>query len=257
MAMNNDKSIALYQAIKDSNERRQFDNWHASSIADCPRAHYFKRLGVKPLEEPSAALVIRWGAGHLLEEMIRPQIKTVYGDTASNQRLTSKTLNLTGEFDNLVLSDSRLVEVKSVHDMAFIERDGKTYLKEKTGTSMRAGREINNWGEKTTPYFHHELQNHSYVLLLAEEGVTVKNIDYVYISLSGRIVVYSTEVQKELLDNVKARLDTLNKAWKAQKPPVCICTPEHKLYDSVMKYCDFNNKETGECCSLELLNKEK
>jgi hypothetical protein len=254
--MNNDKSVALYQAIKDSNERRVFESWHASSISDCPRAHYYKRLGVKPLNDPSAALVIRWGAGHLLEEMIRPQIETVYGKTESNQRLTSKTLDLTGEFDNLVLSDSRLVEVKSVHDMAFVERDGKTYLKEKTGTMQRAGREVNTWGIKETPYLHHELQNHAYVLLLGEEGIDVKNIDYVYISLSGRIVVYSTEVQKELLDNVKARLDTLNKAWKAKKPPVCICSPEHNLYESVTKYCDYKNQETGECCSLELL-KEK
>lgn len=256
MALNNDTSIALYQAIKESDERRVFTLWHASSISDCPRAHYYKRLGIKPLDEPSAALVIRWGAGHLLEEMIRPHIETVYGKTKSNERLQSDTLHLTGEFDNLVLKDNRLVEVKSVHDMAFIEREGKTYLKEKTGTSMRGGREINNWGAKETPYLHHELQNHAYVLLLAENGITVKNIDYVYISLSGRIVVYSTEVQDALLDNVKARLDTLNAAWKTQTPPVCICSPEHNLYESVMKYCDYKNQETGECCSLELL-KEK
>lgn len=255
MAVNNDKSIALYQAISDSNERRQFNHWHASSIADCPRAHYYKRLGIAPLETPSAALVIRWGAGHLLEEMIRPQIETVYGEIHSNKRMTSKTLNLTGEFDNFVVADSRLVEIKSVHDMAFIERDGKTYLKEKTGTSLRGGREINNWGAKEAPYLHHELQNHAYVLLLAENGIKVSGVDYVYISLSGRIVVYSTDVQQELLDNVSARLDTLNKAWQTKTPPVCICDPAHKLYDSVTKYCDYKNKETGECCSLDLLER--
>lgn len=254
--MNNDKSIALYTAIKDSNERRVFEHWHASSISDCPRSHYYKRLGVKPLNEPSAALVIRWGAGHLLEEMIRPQIETVYGKTKSNERLTSEKLNLTGEFDNLVIKDNRLVEVKSVHDMAFIERDGKTYLKENTGTMQRGGREVNTWGIKEKPYMHHELQNHAYVLLLAEQGIKVSGIDYVYISLSGRIVVYSTEVQKELLDNVSARLSMLNKCWKEKTVPPCICDPKHPLFKGVMEYCDFRNQETGECCSLEL-TKEK
>lgn len=250
--MNNDRSIALYQSIKAGNERRVFSHWHASSISDCPRAHYFKRLGIKPLQEPSAALIIRWGAGHLLEQMIRPHVEAVYGKAASNDRMTSKELDLTGEFDNLILQGNRLVEIKSVHDMAFIERDGKTYLKEQTGTKQWGQKTVKTWGAKETPYLHHELQNHSYVLLLKEQGVEVEGIDYVYISLSGRIVVYSTEVQQKMLDNVTARLNVLNEAWKTQTPPDCMChLTEHPLYDSVLRYCDYRTEDG--CCSLELL----
>jgi len=253
MSLNNEKSIQLYQAIAESNEDRVFKLWHASSMSMCPRAHYFKRMAVPSLSKPTGAKVIRWGAGHHLETAIRPHIEAVYGKTASNDRMTSEKLSLTGEFDNLVVSDSRLVEIKSVSDFAFIQRNGITSLKEATGG-------INKWGKadykaKDTPYLGHEIQNHAYVLLLKEKGIAVKNIDYVYISLSGRIVVYSTEVQPTIMRNVKARLEALNQAWETKTPPPCICTPEHPLYDSVMQWCDY--KEEGRCCSLELLNKEK
>lgn len=254
--MNNEKSIQLYQAIADGNERRKFEHWHASSIADCPRSHYFKRMGVEPVNKPSAALVIRWSAGHNLEESIRPYIEKVYGKTESNKRYVSKKLDLTGEFDNLVLTDNRLVEIKSVHDFAFVEREGKTALKENQGVEMtKTGKEYTKWGLKETPYLHHELQNHAYVLLLAEHGIEVSAIDYVYISLSGRICVYSTKVQQELLDNVKARLDALNASWKTKTPPVCICKEEHPLYNSVYKYCDYQSEDG--CCNTSLLTKKE
>jgi len=257
--MDNDRTISLYQAIKDSNDQRVFKAWHASSIAECPRSHYYKRLGVPTLNEPTAAKVIRWKAGHLLEEAIRPQIESVYGKTSSNERYYSKKLDLTGEFDNLVLSNNRLVEIKSVHDLAFIEREGKTYLKENTGKkTYGTGKEVNTWGPKQTPYQHHELQNHAYVLLLADHGVEVEGIDYVYISLSGRIVVYSTEVQKDLLKNVNDRLAMLNKAWKEKQPPICMChLTDHPLYDGVLKWCDYKNEGNGKCCELKLIAKEK
>ena len=256
MPMQNDISVKLYQVIKNSNVKRKMEMWHASSLASCPRNQYFKRKGIKPTQEPSAALVIRWGAGHLLETMIRPHIETVYGKAATNDRMTSEKYQLTGEFDNLIEADKRLVEIKSVHDMAFIERDGKTYLKESTGTREWGNKTQKTWGAKETPYLHHELQNHCYVLLLSELGVEVKEIDYVYISLSGRIVVYSTKVSEELMRNVKARLKVLNDAWEAQVPPDCMChLTEHPLYDSVLKYCDYRTEDG--CCSLELLNKEQ
>lgn len=252
--MNHDKSIELYKAIKNSNERRVFEHWHASSISDCPRAHYYKRLGIAPLKQPSAALVIRWQAGHLLEEVIRPHVEAVWGKSASNERMTSDKLDLTGEFDNLILNGNRLVEIKSVHDMAFIERDGELFLKEQTGTKQWGQRIVKTWGKRDKPYLQHELQNHSYVLLLAEQGTQVEGIDYVYISLSGRIVVYSTQVQKDLLDNVRARLKVLNDAWATQTPPDCMChLTEHPLYEGVLKYCDYRNEENSTCCSLKLV----
>ena len=253
MSLDNERAISLYQSIKDSNERRVYEHWHASSISDCPRAHYYKRLGIEPLRKPSAAMVIRWESGHAIEKTIRQHIENVYGKTVSNVRMTDKELDLTGEFDNMVIANNRLVEIKSVHDLAFIEREGKLSLKEKTGTAMRAGREINTWGIKDTPYLHHELQNHAYVLLLSKNNITTKNIDYVYISLSGRIVVYTTDVQQELLDNVIKRLSILNEAWNSKELPPCICNDtNHPLYDGVMSYCDYQDPNGGECCSPQL-----
>lgn len=250
--MNKDKVIELYQAIQNSNKERVYEHWHASSLAECPRTQYFKRLGIKPLTKPSAAKVLRWKSGHLMEEAIRPIVEEVYGKTVSNQRFTSVKLDLTGEFDNFVLVGNRLVEIKTVHDMAFIDRNGSTYLKENLGkTTQSTGRVITNWGAKEKPYMHHEIQNHGYVLLLAEEGIQVEGIDYVYISLSGRLCVYSTEVQQELINNAEARLRALDKAWKTKTPPACICDSKHPLYAGVMQWCDYKT-EYG-CCSLSLL----
>ena len=255
MGLNKEATIALYQSINDGNEDRVFELWHASSIGMCPKAHYLKRLGVAETCEPaSGAKVIRWQAGHAIEGFIRAHIKNVYGETWSNFRHSSEALQLTGEFDNYVPAERRLVEVKSVHDFAFVEHDGQVSLKEATG-------ERNKWGKpvykpKDTPYLHHELQNHAYVLLLGELGLQVAGIDYIYISLSGRMAVYSTEVQPRLLDNVTARLNALNEAWAAQQPPVCICRPDHPLYDGVMQFCNYKRTPYGtpdeHCCEVEI-----
>lgn len=251
--INNTKVIELYQSIAESNEDRVFEAWHASSISMCPRAHYYKRLAIPELTEVSGAKVIRWSAGHHLETAIRPIIEKVYGKSASNERMTSLRLQLTGEFDNLIVHDNRLVEIKSVSDFAFISRENVTSLKEATG-------KLNKWNKpeyatKHTPYLGHELQNHAYVILLREKGIKVEEIDYVYISLSGRLVVYSTQVQQELIDNVERRLEALNKAWKTKTPPPCICTESHPLYDSVMRWCPY--KTETECCSLDLIKEVK
>ena len=252
--INKDKTVALYQSILDGNKQRVFEMWHASSISMCPRAHYYQRLGVPILRHPTAAKVIRWSAGHHLETSIREHVEKVWGKTASNERMTSEKMQLTGEFDNLVIEGDRLVEIKSVHDMAFIEKDGELSLKEQIGTGVyKNGNTYKKWGAKTTPYLGHELQNHAYVLLIKEtKNIDIKGIDYVYIALGGRMVVYTTEVQQSLIDNVKARLEALNTAWETKEPPVCICSPKHELWDSVLKFCDYMNEETGRCCDLEL-----
>ena len=244
------RSAALYDAISAANEERIFANWHASSLAECPRSHYLKRLGQKRLQVPTGAKIMRWQSGHSVEEVIRPYIEKVYGKTKSNVRLTSKELDLTGEYDNLTIEDNRLVEIKSVHDLAFIDKDGEVGLKEETGElGPRGGK---GWRVKKTPYLHHELQQHAYVLLLREEGIDVTGIDYVYVSLSGRIVVYSTQVQPELLEAIKRRLQTLKMAWETKTPPPCICQEyDNPLYDSVLKWCDYKNESTGECCVLK------
>jgi CRISPR/Cas system-associated exonuclease Cas4 (RecB family) len=243
------RSGALYDAISADNVERVFEHWHASSIAECPRSHYLKRLGTKRTQEPTAAKILRWNAGHAIEEVIRPFIEKIYGKTESNVRLTSTELDLTGEYDNLTLKDHRLIEVKSVHDLAFYDEGGTTSLKEDTGQKGPRGGKV--WRAKQSPYLHHELQQHAYVLLLEETGITVTNIDYVYVSLSGRLVVYSTKVQPELLEAVKRRLEVLRTAWETKTPPPCICKDyDNVLYDGVLKWCDFKNESAGTCCEL-------
>lgn len=251
--LSNDLSVKLYQSVSEANERRVFDHWHASSIAGCPREHYFKRLGLAPLQSPSAARILRWDAGHSIEEVIRPHLLKMFPDLKSNERLTSEELDLTGEYDNYSLEAKTIIEVKSVHDYAFKDSQGTVALKEKTGE--KNGR--NSWGMKDEPYLHHALQNHSYKLLLEEQDLPVERIIYVYISLSGRIVVYDTKPDETLTDNVMARLGALNDAWTNQAPPECICQPKHPLWDSVMQYCDYRDEENETCCSLDLLNNIK
>lgn len=231
---------AIYNQVRDNNEERIFEHWHASSIADCPRAHYFKRLGIAPLERPGAGKILRWQAGHLMEEVLRPFLLAIYPDLESNVRATSKELDLTGEWDNYSAKEKTIIEIKSVHDFAFAYQ--------KKGVSR-----YDIKGEK--PYLNHELQNHCYVKLLREAGKEVDFITYVYITLDGRIATYKTNVNDELLLNVERRLEALNEAWRTKVPPACICLQEdHPLYKTTMQYCGWKNGD--KCCELSNI-KEK
>jgi len=249
-----DKSVALYQSIADENEDRVYEYWHASSLAICPRAHYFKRLGV-PMSapQPTAAKMLRWQAGHIMETAIRQHIVKVWGggkDVMSNKRFTSEKLQLTGEFDNLAVANNTLVEIKTVHDYALIERDGEATLKKDSGQKTKWGKPA--YEPLLTPYLHHEIQNHGYAHLLEENGVTVENIDYVYITLSGRIVVYHTEVSNNLKERVLKRIELLNEAWVKKQPPDCKCDPKSELWGGVYQWCDYQ-QEGKPCCDLRLL----
>lgn len=227
-----DLTIKLYDSIRDANEPRVYKHWHASSIGECPRGHFYKRKGVPALREAGAGKMVRWQAGHILEEVIRPHLLKLYPDLKSNIRYTSEALDLTGEFDNYSIKEKALIEVKSVHVNApnYIEKDGK-------------------------PYLNHEYQNHAYVLLLEEKDLPVENIIYVYISLDGRILAVPTKVQSEILTNVKKRLDMLTKALETNIPPECFCQPDHPLWKSTTQYCDY--KGDKECCSLDLYKSNK
>lgn len=241
-------SVKLYQTIHELNKPRVMEKWHASSIAECPRTQYFRRKGVPALSEPSAALMLRWKAGHAIETAIRPYLEHVFPDIVSNERLENNIL--TGEYDNYVPKDKAIIEVKSVHDYAFKEHGGEVYLKEQDGTHPNGNKK---WIPKLTPYLHHELQNHCYVKLLREAGKEVEKIIYVYISLSGRIATYETAVQPKLVEAVERRLKELNKAWESQTPPDCVCSPDNALFDSVLQYCPYKTEQG--CCDLELLKK--
>lgn len=230
----------LYEGVKANNEVRIFEQWHASSIAECPRSHYFKRLGVKPTTSPGAGKMLRWQAGHLIEEVIRPYLKAIYPDLESNVRLSSDEMDMTGEYDNYSEKYKTIFEVKSVHDFAFAYK-------------AKGVERFHVKGEK--PYYNHELQNHCYVKLLREKGKEVDFIVYIYITLDGRIATYKTAVNEGLLFEVQNRLDILNKAWETNTIPTCLCGDEnHPLYKTTMQYCDF--KDGNNCCSENLIPEE-
>lgn len=241
------KSINLYQHVSASNEPRVFKHWHASSIAECPRAHYFKRLGIPSLRAPGAGMMLRWKAGHLIEEAIRPHVEAVWPKVTSNVRLTDKKLDVTGEYDNLS-DDEELIEVKSVSVYAFKDSHGTLGLKEQIGNHANGNR---MWGIREDAYLHHRMQNHVYALLLPN----VKRISYIYIALDGRIVTYQEDLDPELTQEVTDRLEQLNRSWRARTPPPCLCkSTSHALYEPVMQWCDY--REGDDCCSLDLI-KEK
>lgn len=246
--MISDKHIRLYQSIQEAEQPRVMRFWHASSLAECPRSQYFQRLGIAPLAKPSAAKILRWRAGHLMEEAIRQHVASEYAITSSNSRITAKDLDLTGEYDNLSEPNKQIVEIKSVHDYAFIERNGVVSLKEQVGT--KGYRRL--YEPKTEPYLHHQIQNHAYALLLESVGKPVETIAYVYISLSGRLVTYETPIDPKITERVLKRLKTLQEAWESKTPPDCICSDtEHDLYGPVMQYCPYSTDM--DCCALELI----
>lgn len=234
--MKDELAQALYNDIQSKNEVRVFERWHASSIAECPRAHFFKRKGIKGQGYVGGGKMLRWKAGHLMEEAIRPHLEAVYPDIQSNVRLESDILDLTGEYDNYSPSAKTIFEVKSVHDFAFAYKkksDSRFHVKD------------------GKPYLNHSLQNHSYVELIREKGGEVEFITFIYITLDGRIATYKTPVDPSLLADVNGRLKTLNTAWETDTPPECICNDKHPLWKSTMQYCDY--RQGSECCSLSLL----
>lgn len=244
--MSDQLATRLYEEIAAANEPRAYENWHASSIAQCPRAQLFARLAVPPVNVPTAAKMLRWQAGHTFEATIRPYLEKLYPDLKSNVRLTSEKMDLTGEYDNYSEKEKLLIEVKTVGPRAPRYRK-----KEDTRFHLREDR----------PYLSHEYQNHGYVLLLREAGLEVERITYVYITLEGLLITYETVVDESeggILAGVKNRLEVLQKAQGGNPHavlPECVCKPDNPLWGSCLQFCDYK-MDTG-CCSVSLLSKEQ
>lgn len=257
MSINTSLQVSIYKTFSDGDVQRPMEHWHCSSLAACPRAQYLQRQGIERLSKPSGAKVLRWQAGHSIEEAIRPVIETLYPGVSSNVRLYSEELDLTGEYDNYDKTAKRIIEIKSVHDSAFKEDNGQLGLKQQVGI-WQGGRWDGKprWGIKNEPYLHHQMQNHAYALLLKEQGEEVVGIDYIYISLSGRVVAYSTEIDYggRIMLITRERIRVLNEAWKNQVAPTCICklgdydNTEHELWGAVLKWCDYRNEDDDTCC---------
>lgn len=236
-----DLTTSLYQSISDENKPREMKYWHASSLAMCPRTQFYMRAGIPPLQKPGAGKVLRWKAGHLIEEVIRPHLKKQFPNLISNVRFTNEDLDLTGEIDNYDPDSKSLIEIKSVSSHAVKYRkvaDTRAHLRDEH------------------QYLNHEYQQAAYVELTKPQ-YEVEQIVYLYITLDGLLVPYSTPVNEQIIMKVKKRLEILREAWELQTPPQCICLQEdHPLYKSTMQWCEF--KEENGCCSIELWkNKNK
>ena len=231
----------MYNQIEADNKAREYEYWHASSIAECPRTQYLKRLGVPPITQPTGAKILRWTAGHKIEEVVRPYLQKKFPDLQSNVRMTSEHYDLTGEYDNYSPEHQLIIEIKSISGRALKYKavaDDRHHL--------RDGK----------PYLNHLYQNHAYVLLLREQQLPVKEILFLYVTLDGLLVSYTEPVNLSINQSVVKRLKLLKDAWKKQVPPPCYCSDEaHPLYKSCMQFCDYKDPRTGECCSKKLIER--
>lgn len=250
-------TVKLYQAVNAEERDKRDEHWHASTIAQCPRANYFARKGVPSVAEASGAMKLRWATGHALEGVVRPYLKSIYPNLVSNVRFTNEELDLTGEVDNYDPDSKTIIEVKSVHPNAVRYKkvgEDRYHLKD------------------DKQYLHHEYQQHAYVLLMSHpqtitekyegwnhshtvKGWEVERIIYLYVSLSGLIVTYDTPVKPEILANVKKRVDILNQAWRSGEVPPCLCEESHPLYKGQMRYCPY--KTDNDCCNLRQVKEDK
>lgn len=257
----NDLSIAIYQSILKARQEREIKCWHASSLAMCPRAQFFARKGVKPLQEITAAKELRFKVGDKVEDVIRPYIKELFPDAVSNVRFFNKTLDLSGEIDNYSPQLKTIIEVKSVHPAA---------------VRYRRVDESRNHLRNDRHYTHHEYQQRVYKLLMEHPDTEIKGEDgnykpleaplevegvvYLYISLAGLLVPYLQKMTPSPIDDdIKKRLAILNLAMTHDTPPDCLCHMDGDLYNGSMQYCPYRttkpdkNNHDPNCCSLSLL----
>ena len=261
-------SINVYQAIARLRKPREIKMWHSSSIAKCPRSLYFERLKVPALNVPTAAKEIRFESGHSVETALRKPLKELYPDLKSNVRLRNKKLDLTGEYDNIVPSQKRLIEIKSVDIGAVIQRNNVLSLKKEVGLDDR-GRKL--YEPMLEPYKHHIWQQESYCLLMETPGteyfdvkkkewlplepMTIEQIDYIYVTLRGQLVAYKTPRSPGITKRVSDKVNYLNDALNGSKMPICMCSENQEFWKEQNQYCDYQSE--GECCSPSLVNKLK
>ena len=234
-----DLIVRLYQLIRDDHPDRPMERWHASAIAQCPRSIFYARSNIARTSPMTTGIEIRYQVGHEVEKFLRPYLEQMMPDLESNVRLSSDKLDLTGEYDNFDPKTNTLWEVKSVHPQAVRYR--------------KVSEDSYNLRDDQA-YLSHQWQNHAYVLLLAEQNITVKEIGYIYVSLSGLVVTYKYPVNQQILKDVTDRIERLNTYWSRQQLPPCFCADtEHQFYKSTMQYCDYKTA-TG-CCEESLWQK--
>lgn len=267
MALSQDLSISIYQTIAKLRKPREIKMWHSSSIAKCPRALYMERLKVPALNSPTAAKEIRFTSGHAVETALRAPLEELDKDLQSNIRLRNKDLDLTGEYDNLVPSQKRLIEIKSVDIGAVIQRNNVLSLKKEVGLDEK-GRKL--YEPMLDPYKHHIWQQESYCLLMETPGteyfdttdpdnkvwrplepMTIEAIDYIYVTLRGALVAYKTPRSPHITKRVADKVKYLNEALKDSKLPICMCSESQEFWKETNQYCDYQSE--GECCSPKLV----
>lgn len=243
----------LVKSYVEAKPRKEFKSWRASSIGGCPRAHYFKRLGIKETIPTDDITNRKFEAGNIFHDFLEgitvEEVEKRGGTVYREKTLYDKNLDVGGRYDLLIEIDGfrQLRDIKSQHSGLFHRlRNAAGILgDDDKDTRIRKMQEA-FWRN----YPNQVKQLVTYMILLEEAGQAVDEGVIVRVSkddLSLAEVHYNLtpELKKLVLDEI----GVLNKCWADKILPPCNCST---LYNGKgTHYCNFGDPESEEMVLLE------
>ena len=193
---------------REGRESKKQTSWHASSIGNCLRGQYIKRLGILPEPEMDARKLRVFDVGNQMENWVVELFRGKFPGAQTQVRIEDKKLNISGYAD---IVNGSVYEIKTKHSKAF-------WYMQKEGKAMR----------------HHEYQVWLYLRVL-----NIPNGIICYLSKDDMTTAeYIVELSnKELEREVLKRIGLLNVAWKDQNINLL---PLQEDTDWTAKYCDYH-----------------
>lgn len=261
----------------DAQPEKEYTSWRASSIGNCLRQHFYRRLGVKPTIQKTDGTLRKFKAGDLFHDFIQgitiQEVEKQGGVAVKEVELYDKELDLGGRYDLMIELENRRVlkDIKSQNSRMFhklryqvTKKLGKKFEESSTEERQRAMQEV-VW-EK---YPHWVMQIAAYMVLLKRAGTPVDEGVIVRVSkddLSLAEIHYP--LTEELENRVLEELTILNKHWKAKTLPPCTCgksdwgtmyceygDPKSEAYVEVTPDSGktYKRKQVTKCCAEKLL----
>lgn len=238
-------TATIIQSYIDAKPDKEYDSWRASSIGQCLRSHYFKRLGIEPTIPLTDITLRKFEAGNIFHDFIQgiteKEVDKLGGVVSNEVEMLDNELDLGGRYDMLIeLDDKRILkDIKSQHSGMFhkLQREAKELTKEDTSEGRQRGMKEAFW-EK---YPHQVMQLAAYMVLLkragqpVDEGVIVR-VSKDDLSLAEVHFELTDELEKRVLDEVAL----LNKHWKEKTLPYCTCSES----DWGVKYCSYGDPKS-------------
>lgn len=220
-------------------EKSERTTWRASSLGKCPRAAFYKRLGVEetsPLDERTQRV---FKVGDIFHEWIQDIANDEGYALAIEYELEDKKLDLEGRCDLIVHADKKriLVDIKTINSRAFwhLEKSGKTVQ------------------EKYPQYVR---QLGAYMLMLKKNGEPVDEGRVLLVSKDDLMLKEVTYyLTTELEQAVTEELEMLNKHWAEKTLPPCRCMELYIGKDgksSGPRYCNYKTEGKNQCCDESL-----